>query len=177
MNREFNFKASTLNFWHLLIFSLISMAIGLILSHFILPSMNFTRLILAGCITLILMQLILFSKKYILKVKLIDGKLVVYKNAVKIIDVPITDIEKLQARNINDSHPIGDLKIFIKNQKSFYFSLLIVSDSKTKTEQEQNLRTLLRSFIEQYHFKKEDHYSKLGKSKFLFEYINQKKGQ
>jgi hypothetical protein len=89
-------------------------------------------------------------------------------------DIPITEIEKLQARDIDDHHPIGDLRVFIKDQSNFYFSLLIVSDSRTKREQEQNLRALLRAFIQQYHFKKEGHDTRFGKSKYVFEYSNRK---
>ncbi len=172
--KEFNFVASSLGFFNTTLYLLLYGTIGLVISQLLLPKMLFTRLILTGVITLVLLQGTMFLYKYKLKIIFNSDQIEIYKNSKLFIRTSVSDVEKLQSRDIDDPHAIGDLRFYVKNRKMFYFSLFIVSSAKTKIEQEKKLREVIHYFTDRYGFVKKDHMTKLGKSKYLFEYINPK---
>lgn len=127
---------------------------------------------LAGAITVVLVQGTMYLYKYKLKIIFNSNQIEIYRNSKLLIRTSVSAVEKIQSRDIDDPHAIGDLRFYVKNGKMFYFSIFIVSSAKTKIEQEKNLRELIHYFINHYGFMKKNHKTKLGKSKYLFEYIN-----
>ncbi|GEM_PF-6382083 len=119
-----------------------------------MPKMLFTGLILAGAITVVLVQGTMYLYKYKLKIIFNSNQIEIYRNSKLLIRTSVSAVEKIQSRDIDDPHPIGDLRFYVKNGKMFYFSIFIVSSAKTKIEQEKKLRELIHYFINHYGFRK-----------------------
>ncbi len=176
MNKlEIKLKGSSVNIWKLMMVFFISLTISLILSHIIFPHMLFTRLLLAGCVMIVLMQLTFYFFQFDVKITAEDGNLIIYKNSDKVIDTQISNIILYETADIYHKRMVSELRIFFTNKKEFYFSIFAVSIGRNGwNENIEKLVKFLTEFNEEYSFKQEPHMTKLGPSKNLRNYVNQK---
>lgn len=174
--KEFVLKATHLNIWKWLGLFFLFMIIGGIvgLSIPVVRNMFWPRSILIILTMQLLVLLTLYLIKFELRIVCDIDKLSIYKNNKVVYEKPITEIEKFHGGNIDDKiKNMGELDFFFVEGERFHFSN-ILSSKEIQLKQSLVVKSLVKYFIDEYGFVKQDHYTKLGKSKYMFMYVNPK---
>ncbi|WP_121965460.1 hypothetical protein [Myroides sp. N17-2] len=175
MNRkEFNIKASILNVWGFLLLMFISLNIALLIGSIVITYNMVARVILMGAICQVVVYIGAYLTKFDLKIILDASNVYIYKNNKLLHSKAIVEIEKLVGGDIlDDEKNMGQLSFVFCDGNKFSFSNKLSTRSKN-LEQSFLVKSIVRYFIKEYDFIQQDHYTKLGKSKYLFVYSNSK---
>lgn len=171
--KEFSIKASSLGFWWFMLLGLGSLLLGLIIGDYFFPRLQFTRFLFALGLMQIILLISVYYTSYRLRIVFTLDNLIIYKNSRMLFEVPIYYLEKFRAGDFesNQNMGLGVIHIHLKNNRQFKFSIKISSKEKN-IEEAMKIKALLSYCVKELNFIKEPHYTKLGKSKYMFMYIN-----
>lgn len=176
IKREFKVKATPLNIWNWLGLFFLFMIIGGIVALSIpgVRNMFWPRNLLIVSIMHFLVLLTLYFIKFELRIVCDTDSISIYKNNKVVYEKSIDEIEKFHGGNIDDNiRNMGELYFFFAKGERFHFSN-ILSSKEIHLKQSLVVKSLVRYFMNEYGFVKQDHYTKLGKSKYIFMYVNPK---
>lgn len=175
MQKEFSFKTSNHTFGSFIGMLLIALTIGLLVGNLAFSNHLRNSLLAASGIILFIMQFttILMTKRMTIRIN-DDGTLsFTIKNWFKVTELKNKEVIKIQSRDIALGK-LGSMKFYFNDSQTFYFSLMVISSTTIKHNQNIELINFLKTLINNFDFEKKEHHTKLGKSKFMYEYWNPK---
>lgn len=105
-----------------------------------------------------------------IKILLENDKIIFYKNNKISQEIFYSSIEQLTSGDINHHRKIPKIVFHLNNNKKY--TILINISGKENRLHSDEIHRLIRYFIQRHNFKKKPLYTKLGKAKYMFIYVN-----
>ena len=177
IEKEFSLKASSLGFLGLLGLMFISLNIALLIGSILITHNMLARVILMGAIWQVLVYGTIYFTKYSLKIVFENDNMEVYKNEKLVLSKKIEEIEKIYGADIrgqNSNMGKGSLRFYFTDNTKFKFGIRL-SSKQSNVDQFAEVQHILRVFVNQYGFERQEVHTSLGKGhKAMRMYINSK---